>query len=286
MRALLIANAQSGSAKHLPRSALKGDWVDNPASVTPAQVQDYDLLALFGGDGTMQMTLSQLLRDCAPEDLPPVALLPFGTTNMNAQDLNRSRSRRAAVQSLTRVIEKAQMSVQSRPLLKVQDGDRVEHGFFFALGFIAETIEQWNEERKPGAFVNNLRSLWAMISGLTAKRSATKVTLNADQHDLYALLATTLNRLLFGARPYWGSSRSGDLRCTWVEADAPQLARHAPHLLRGREFLAGRPGYESRVFEALELKFDGPYVIDGEIFHPGPEGLRVGRSAPVDWISL
>ena len=286
MRALLITNAKSGSAEKLPRSALAGDWVDDPASVSVEQVAEYDLLALFGGDGTMQMTLSQLLRDCAPETLPPIALLPFGTTNMNARDLNRNRSHRGAMRSLAQVIETGQMNRRERPLLKIHDGDRIEHGYFFALGFIAETIERWNAERKPGAFINNLRSLWAMIIGLTAKRSATKVALDGHEHELYALLATTLDRLLFGARPYWGTSWPGDLRCTWIDADAPDLFRHAPHLLRGREFLAERPGYESRVFEALELDFQGPYVIDGEIFHPGPAGLRVERSAPINWVSL
>ena len=71
LNALLIANAGSGAGSRLDGLNLPGRWIRNPAAVTPEDVRDADLLALFGGDGTLQKTLSQLLRQMAAADLPP-----------------------------------------------------------------------------------------------------------------------------------------------------------------------------------------------------------------------
>jgi diacylglycerol kinase family enzyme len=256
-----------------------------PWNLTPEEAVNADLIALFGGDGTMQITLSRLLDALPAAALPPLAILPFGTTNMNAKDLNRSQGRRATVASLARCIEGGQPETFTRPLVRAESGDRVEHGFFFGMGVIAEVVERWNEERKPGAFANQLRSVGAMMTGLTRASASLAVDVDGQPHSLYGLLATTLDRLLFGSRPYWGSGERDRLRITWVEATAAHLLRRAPALLRGRPELAAEPGYESRTVAGVSLDFDGPFIIDGEVFHhQGP--LSLATSEPITWVKL
>jgi hypothetical protein len=286
LNALLIANEGSGAGKHLDRLTLPGRWIRDPASVSTQDVRGADLIALFGGDGTLQKTLSQILREMPATDLPPVAVLPFGTTNMNARALNRMQNRRAAAASLEASIRTGNFQTHPRSLVRIEGASSVEYGFFFGVGVIAQVVERWNEQRKPGAFSNQLRSLWAMVTGLSGISSATRLSLDEESHSVYGLLASTLDRLLFGSRPYWGEGGSGDLRLTWVDADAPALFRHAPDLLRGKAHMAGVRGYHSRAVESAELGFEGPWILDGEIFHSDGRSLKICRSDPIHWLSL
>jgi len=286
LNALLIANRKSGAGKHLAGLNLPGRWLNDPAAVTVDDVLQADLIALFGGDGTMQMTLTQLLGNLPASQLPPVALLPFGTTNMNALALNRSRSRKAAVTGLQTAIRTEQLTTQTRALVRVDHGQNSAYGFFFGMGVIAQVVERWNTERKPGALTNQIRSLGAMVAGLSGVSSTTRITLDGKSHSVYGLLASTLDRLLFGSRPYWGDGKPGDLRVTWVDADAPSLLRHAPDLLRGRAHMAAVPGYHSVPAESAELAFEGPFILDGEIFHCDGQSLRISRSEPIRWLTL
>lgn len=286
LNALLIANARSGSGDKTRDLALPGQWIRDPATVSVEQVQNADLIALLGGDGTMQMTLSQILRQLPANELPPVAVLPFGTTNMNAKALNETQGRKASVLALDHTIRTGELRTHSRPLVQVSGGQRDEYGFFFGLGVIAQVVERWNQERKPGALTNQIRSLWAMISGLSGVSSATSLQINGDSSSVYGLLASTLDRLLFGSKPYWGDSAAGDLRLTWVDADAPDLFRHAPNLLRGKAHMAGVSGYHSTTVDSVELGFHGPYILDGEIFHCDGRSLTIGRSEPIRWLIL
>ena len=286
LKALLIANASSGSGKQTARLSLPGHWIRDPATVSAADVRAADLIALFGGDGTMQMTLTQILRELPVADLPPVALLPFGTTNMNAKALNQARSRKACVASLERIIRSGALPIQPRPLVRVDDGERPEFGFFFGLGIIAQVVERWNLERKPGAIANQLKSLWAMITGLRSVSSSTVLSIDGEPGRVYGLLCSTLDRLLFGSRPYWGSGRPGDLRVTWIDADATDLFRHAPALLRGKARMAAVPGYHSRSADQVDLSFQGPYILDGEVFHSSGRSLKIARTEPIPWLSL
>lgn len=287
MNALLIANAHSGSGDETRAISLPGRWLRDPAAVTAADVEAADLVALFGGDGTMQMTLTQILRDLPDTSaMPPVAIMPFGTTNMNAKALNTTSSRKGCVQSLERIIRSGQLPMQQRPLVRVEADGQSQFGFFFGLGVIAQVVERWNAERKPGALSNQIRSLWAMVSGLSSVSSATSISIDGQPGEVYGLLASTLDRLLFGSRPYWGDGASGDLRVTWVDADAQDLFRRAPDLLRGKPHMAAVPGFHSHTAASLELGFQGPWILDGEIFHSGGECLKIGRTKPIRWLAL
>jgi diacylglycerol kinase family enzyme len=286
LNALLIANASSGSSRHTSNLPLPGRWIRDPGAVTAEDVRSVDLVALLGGDGTMQMTLSQILEDLPIAELPPIAMLPFGTTNMNAKALNKAQSQRACVASLGELIHSGNLPTQTRPLVQVDGGKRTEYGFFFGLGIIAQVVERWNEERKSGALSNQFRSLWAMLTGLKSASSATCLTMNGEASRVYGLLASTLDRLLFGSRPFWGEARPGDLRLTWVDAEAPNLLRHAPDLLRGKARMAAVPGYHSRTADKVDLSFEGAYILDGEIFHSAGRSLKIASTQPVRWLSL
>jgi hypothetical protein len=76
LNALLVGNPHSGAGHKLPRADLAGRWLTDPAAVTPDDLSGVDVLVLFGGDGTMQLTLSQLLRQVAPPPSPSCRSVP------------------------------------------------------------------------------------------------------------------------------------------------------------------------------------------------------------------
>ena len=129
-------------------------------------------------------------------------------------------------------------------------------------------------------------TLQVMASALRRISAAHSIQLDGRDRSVYGLVATTLDRLLLGSRPYWGGGRPGAVRVTWVEATAPHLLRHAPALLRGDAGLSRVPGYESRSVERISLAFAGPYILDGEIFHPAGQSLTIQPSEPITWIVL
>jgi hypothetical protein len=170
--------------------------------------------------------------------------------------------------------------------VRIRDGDCTRHGFFFGTGVIATVIDRWNTDRKPDPFLNELRSIWAMATGLRGVNASHAIELDGQPHRVYGLIATTLHRLLFGSTPFWGAGEGGPLRLTWVDADARGLLRHAPALLRGRPSLADEPGYESRRSCRSTLTLAGPYVVDGEIFPAPGRPLIVEPSDDLRWARL
>ena len=84
-RLAIVSNAGSG------RNRRRSELLRVPDALTDLLVREPDLIAVNGGDGTVQAVLSAWarLRDAGsvPEALPPLAVLPAGSTNMTAHDL-------------------------------------------------------------------------------------------------------------------------------------------------------------------------------------------------------
>src|SRR3546814_8975692 len=78
------------------------------------------------------------------------------------------------------------------------------------------------------------------------------------------VLATTLERLVLGSRPFWGGG-GGHLRFTAVAYPPQGLLRHARRVLYGGEDRALPAGYLSRASDRIALAMDCPFTLDGEI---------------------
>lgn len=52
------------------------------------KINEYDAIIAVGGDGTNFHVLNGLLSCCKPEQIPPIAIIPIGSGNSFARDLN------------------------------------------------------------------------------------------------------------------------------------------------------------------------------------------------------
>ena len=144
-------------------------------------------------------------------------------------------------------------------------------------------VAHWNSDRPGSQLGTTLRTAWSSARGYLAPSEHQTVRWNGQTRQVFAMIATSLNRLLFGCRPYWGDGEG--MHNTWVFAEAQGRVRRSLRLLRGDASLGRLPGYASGNRTDLELELDGPYVIDGELFdNRGP--LRLSLSEPLQWLAL
>ena len=311
-RLAVLTNASSranrGGRSLLP-PALAGDAVTELVTHSADEVPDTlatlldlcpDALAINGGDGTIHTLLSACLRRGALAELPPLAVLPGGTTNMNARDLGGGGALRPAMRAFLALRERPRSTwpLTYRPVLQVRAGDHSQHaGLFFSFGVIVRGVEFWQHTLRSSPFGAGgsvaaavARTAWGLARRQPPFDTATRVGLRFDdgcafQADVSGLIVTVLERLVLGTRPFWGPG-VGPLACTYMDARPQRFLLHLPALLRGREAaLPSARGYHSRRSERLSLDIDEPWLLDGEILHaPGP--LALGASPPLAFLDL
>jgi diacylglycerol kinase (ATP) len=332
MRVLIISNA-TARARHrvpairevLPESGALVHSITREAGELSGLVghdrwQPEDLLVVNGGDGSVQHVLTHLLNHCPPQQLPRLACLPGGTTNMTAFDINIHRSFRRCLETLGRVTaaEPGRCPTAPRPVVRVLPRTGVaagaRYGLFFGTGTIVQGIEYFQQRVRPsggrhelGAGVAMVRALWGILRGQPPFAEPLPVEVHApglltpgvscSGNDAPAwqplavrlLLMTSLDRLLLGMRPYWSDGAAGGaLRATLVESRAPRLMRSMPRLLRGRPSPSMTPafGYHSGRADQVQLRFRGSYTLDGELFVNGGDTIAVQASVPVRFVPL
>ena len=323
MKFLVVSNPRTARARRqlqtlqraLPQSSTVAHRVtEDLAQATKVMIDTRwhadDTLVINGGDGTAQRLLTLLLTHCPPQDRPRVALLPGGTTNMTAFDVNTHRGYRRCLESLCQARKAPQLQVLTdRPLVRVTLPDGNQYGFFFGVGTIVQGIEYFHQRIHPGggrhelgAGLALLRTLWGIARHqppfaeplplyLPAGSLETAADLSASgdwiRVPIRLCLVTALQRLFLGIRPYWNQT-SGPLRATLVEADADPFISSMPRLLRGRPGPAMTPedGYHSTGLESLQLRFSGALTLDGELFSNRGDTISIEATDPLRFLIL
>lgn len=287
----VLLNPLSGRVKRdLPalRRLLAGaDNVLVKEAVTPQQIdaalagflqQGAALLVVLGGDGTLHALMSAVGRRAAGHWLP-MLVIPGGTTNMSAAGLGARLSPRKAIKALLawRAGTGAAPHTVAQRVLRVRNGEQTLHGFFFGTGAIESGVSYFHQNLRPtgiqgivGPGLAFARILLALLRGkphplLPARAFSVHTDEQHWQRDWLLVLASPLDRLLLGCRPYWGNG-SGALHVTAVEYGPRHLPRVLPALLRGRGagVAHAEDGYLSSNSNQLTLLTPGDFIIDGE----------------------
>ncbi|HSG89349.1 MAG TPA: diacylglycerol kinase family protein [Pseudomonadales bacterium] len=314
-RLAILSNAGSGrnqrKAARLARlDGLSGvhQCVTNSAAQVPAALVELlreapDLLVINGGDGSVQEALTVLhaMGRCAPaQALPPIAVLPAGSTNMIAGDLGcggRFERRLAEVLAL-RDRPRARWNVKTRSPLLVTDAAGVERlGFFFGMGTIVRGIDYWHRSLAHGGGAGEwgagaalLRAAWGIARREPPFAEPAHVRLEIDggppqARDLMFLLVTPMRRLFLGLTPFWGPG-DGPLSLTWVDDRPRRFVRRVPALLRGRaERLPEADGFHGRRPASVVVELDEAWVIDGEVV-AAPGRLTLSAAPPMAFVHL
>ena len=94
-----------------------------------------------------------------------------------------------------------------------------------------------------------------------------------------------MRRLFLGISPFWGDG-SGPVSLTWIDDGARRFLVRFPALLAGREAsLPAEEGFHGLRTDRVELAFEDPWAIDGEVF-AATERLALGAGPPLACIRL
>ena len=93
-------------------------------------------------------------------------------------------------------------------------------------------------------------------------------------------------KLILGAKPFWGGAAGGPLRVTTMPYPVPSIPRWILPALYGSEQRNTPPGALSRSCSACEVETKTSFVIDGE-FHDAPkdQALRLETGAQFTYIT-
>jgi diacylglycerol kinase (ATP) len=257
-----------------------------------------ETLYISSGDGTIH-AIQTALAERQPFKRPPkLGLLAHGTTNMTAADLGL-RIRRPAAQAAF-ILANRIGEVSERATVKAvnpRDG-KARHGMFLGAGAVAQAT-LFTQRRVHGTGLKGEWASFATLSTAVARALVSRpkpgdtrridrphvMIVSVDgrmvtQGDQLMLLATTLDKLILGTRPFWGG-KQGSLRATVFPYPLPSLARWLVPLMYGAENRRVPEGAKSFSCEAFEIETASGFVMDGEFFEaPIGEALRI-ETGPV-----
>jgi len=264
----------------------------------PEALQDFEragveVLVLNGGDGTVQHALTHLLGASGGSWRPYIAPMRGGRTNVTATDLG---ARRHPVRGLAELLDAARQGRLAereviRPVLRIALPDQVRCGMLLGAGMLHRAVELVHRSFPPGraqgtfgaGLVTALLLARAVRGSMEGVLAPDKMQIAWDgvpdePAEVLLALATTLDRLFLGLRPFWGREPA-PVRASVVHAGARHKARAAPGILYGHPPRVVRPeaGYRSQNVRELEIRLDAGLVIDGELVAPEPERcVRIG----------
>jgi hypothetical protein len=257
------------------------------------------LIVVSGGDGTVQAVLTALFHLRPFETPPPLMILQAGTTSMTALDVGVRGSQQMALQRLFRRLRsgKGWAPIIERPVLRVQvPGHGVRCGMFFGAGGICRAIEYFHRHRhipnfrgRAGILLTMIRFIPALFHANSTIMPPTRVTVRLDhrprrQIDAAFVFVSTLERLLLGLFPFWGTG-TGALNYTDVASPIRHPLRVLPFLAMGRRnpYGTSENGYTSHRVDAVYVHADTSVTLDGQIYTPttakDPTVVRCGGHA-------
>ena len=276
--------AQPNLGADVPAVAAKSDDEIRAGLVALAE-QNVELLAVAGGDGTVQSVLTHVMLGGIFARRPLLALVPTGSTNMTANDVGNVPVKRDGWQRLQAWAHRPadiERRVVERDVLRIDPGGDAPPfcGMFFGAGAIYNAVEHTQRNLHhyglrgdvgPGvAFGRFVRAVATRDRRLL---SPVDVALCDDTNEpveqaSILLLASTLKTLVLGLRPFWGDE-DAPLAWTAINEGAQGFLRRIPAVARGRRrrWMTSGHGYHSHNAQHLELRFDGGYIVDGEFFN-------------------
>ena len=260
---------------------------DISAALTDFAQKQVNIVAINGGDGTVQAVLTALWHQRPFNPLPLLTVLQSGTTSMIAGDVGMWGSRVTNLRKLFKWVTSGdgEPHIAQRPILRVQTPqDDVRYGMFFGAAGVYEGILYCRSKMhakglkgEVGPGLTLIRFLFAMVRKNSDLQTSVPITIALDdfppqQFDCAVLLISSLKRLLLGFHPFWGNE-TGPLRYTAVRANSRHLLRALPAIVRGRAgyHLTPQNGYFSHNVQQIRLNLGSGFTLDGQLYRtPSP----------------
>ncbi|HEO64658.1 MAG TPA: hypothetical protein ENI73_02195 [Spirochaetes bacterium] len=260
---------------------------DIPLVLKEFQEAGIDILFIYGGDGTHQKVISQVVAS----DLrfPYVAPLKGGTMNMLVKDVKLGGSAKNTASRILDLYDPINKKISSfeKPVLKVTtDSQQPLYGFYFANGIIYNILKKYYE--RPSSVMHAIRVTVGGLFGSFLPRHSyshhfepSQCQVIADgkplQWDEYlGIMLSTMNRVVFGMTPFGKDSLSKkQFNFVAYTFNKRELLCRFVFLARGRWM--NPPSVDPYSLEFAELICRSGYVLDGEVYD-----VREGASTKIE----
>lgn len=282
--------------------------ITQSADEVPEALQQFaaagvEVLAINGGDGTASGILGTMIEGNYFQQTPRIVLLPGGTANMNAGDIGVPGHLQKAVRRFCQWAQNPQdkpQRIEQRHLLRLSTASeaRARYGMFLGGGAIMQGTEYAHQEIHSRGLKDDFslalgtaRTIWGVFRRDPDYRrhQAMELSLDGGQpraHDALVLAISTLERLAFGMRPFWGEG-PGPVRMTLMEQDCSKFVRTFLAIIRGKPGRNAIPesGYFSDNAHSIELAMTGSLNLDGEIIQVNG-GVSISNSPQLEFLIL
>lgn len=240
----------------------------------------HDVVAIYGGDGTLHHTLGALIRHRGVRALPRVAILPGGNLNTVARGLGMPRDRDAAARALRWLGGNqplAALPVTRRPLVRV--GDR--YGFIFGNNIFYNFLEAYYRARNPqkwtAARLIAQLSASSLVGGPMSKRMlspfAGQVTCDGERYTYPRYLTVAVSSVPEAGNGFKLFPHAVDgavkLATLAIHTTALGLTLELPRIYVGKPQSAERT--VSTMASDIRIESESPigYTIDGDLYIEG-----------------
>ena len=265
------------------------------------------VLAINGGDGTVQAVLTELHNGSHFEgEPPPVAVLPSGKTNLIAIDLG---ARGDPVATLERLIELARSDLAphtvARELIALRCGAEQERpviGMFLGGAGLADVMLYCRDKIYPLGLPNGVAHVLTAVAVLFKMLLNIKASFLPPDPELlsvsmpeggrtltgrWALFAvTTLEKVLLSGEV--GGKRPGALKLVAIDPSPGSVLRAFFASIAGK--LGRSPVRGVHFEEAEEINIEGDsseLILDGEIFRTAPgRPIILTPAQPLSFVRL
>lgn len=244
-----------------------------------------DILAIYGGDGTVDTTIKLMRTHNIFETEPALAVLKGGTTNMTWCDIG--------IKNIDKLRKARRIQTTQRGVIKASAaGQDTQYGFFFGLGAIPKAISYTKQNLHSKGIKGPLGEGF-MIASLFQKLFNGRIDqhpilkpsrLNDVEHNVF-FIATTLNRLLLGLKPALPHENIG---CVWLNAPYKKLWYNLRKLFADPYRKTTKESGLVRSYEReIELCFNGAWTLDGELFEATDQApLTLTLDKPATFVQL
>lgn len=252
-------------------------------AVAALRAIDARLIIANGGDGTVQGVITEVWNQWQGENMPLLAVMPGGRTNVISRDLNAKMRPRNILRNILKNYCSGDESKHTyRSPLNIQiNGQPTELGFLISAAGLAGGIEQcWafrNRYRKKGLFGGLGTAVWVInrLLGTPAGNPildprAARVTIDGegipgDSQQL--IMVTTNHQLPVKVNPFWQQrdDEKGSIKVTVMRSDTQGLWWRTLPLAKGwGRFLPEEAGFYSRKASSIQLLLEDSFHLDGE----------------------
>ena len=264
---------------------------------TPSELSDaiclyrdmkYDYIGIIGGDGTVHMTVSEIIKVYNHDEIPPVLILKGGTMDDVAHSV---RIKGRGEQVLRRFIKKNNPSfdpeIVKRDTMKING----KYCFLFGTGAVPRVLNEAYSGSEKG-FIKNInavvKAIYQALTGFQEKGSifeklGADIFVDDNPLDLtetIGILSGTIEYIGLGFTPL---SRSTETPGTFhsIITDAPPrfILKKILSLRWGRKIV--HPLHYDDLYSRILIRADEPfqYTMDGDLYEcdgtlmvePGPE---------------